>query len=310
MKKHFIKISKIISIQLLIALMAVFCAEAQELNISGIIKDDLGEPMPFVNVIIKNSNKVSQSDFDGAYSIIANTDDTLIFSFVGYTPINEIVNGRVKIDITFSSDNNELKEVVVTALGIEKEEKALGYDIDNVKSSEVTESKQVNFANSLKGKVAGLNVTQTSGGPESSVRINLRGVRSLTKSNQPLIVVDGVPIDNSNTGSGGTWGGIDYGSPISDINPDDIESISVLKGANAAAIYGARAADGVILITTKKGVSKKGIGVNYSSTSTFDVPAIQKQFQNEYGEGTRGDFYSRHQLDKGDSIGAFNTTPI
>ena len=278
-------------------------------EVKGKVIDENKEELPFVVVLVSGTSKTVSTDFEGNYSIEASAKDTLIFSFVGYSKIIEPVNGRKIVDIQFSSDDNELKEIVVTALGIEKDEKALGYDLDKVDNSEVTETKQVNFANSLKGKVAGLNITQTSGGPESSVRINLRGIRSLTKSNQPLIVVDGVPIDNTNTGSGGTWGGVDYGSPISDINPDDIESISVLKGANAAALYGARAADGVILITTKKGRARKGIGINYSSTSTFDVAAIQKEFQNEYGEGTGGDFYERYALPNGDSIGAFNTTP-
>ena len=282
---------------------------SQQISITGEIKDEFGQSLPFANVIINGTTTATSSDIDGNFKIVANEKDTLLFTYVGYSPIKEYVNNRTIINVQFNKTQNLLKEVVVTALGIEKDEKALGYDLDKVDSDEITESKQVNFANSLKGKVAGLNITQTSGGPENSVRINLRGVRSLTKSNQPLIVVDGIPIDNTNTGSGGTWGGIDYGSPISDINPDDIESISVLKGANAAALYGARAADGVIIITTKKGRAKKGIGINYSSTSTFDVPAIQKRFQNEYGEGTGGDFYSYYHTSPTDSMGSFNTTP-
>ncbi len=283
--------------------------EAQKVSVSGVVSDSKSQPLPFVNIGIAGKSGGTATDFDGKYKISVEGTDTLVFIFVGYSTKRVAVNDALILNVQLEEDERLIKEVVVTALGIEKEEKALGYDIDKVDTDEITENKQVNFANSLKGKVAGLNITQTSGGPESSVRINLRGIRSLTKSNQPLIVVDGVPIDNSNTGSGDTWGGIDYGSPISDINPEDIESISVLKGANAAALYGARAADGVIIITTKKGRSKKGLGISYSSTTTLDVASIQKQFQNEYGEGTGGDFYGYHVTDEGDSIGAFNTTP-
>ena len=297
------------SILFMICILWTIFSYSQQINISGTIKDEFNEPLPFANVIINGTTTATSSDIDGNYSIDADAKDTLLFTYVGYAPIKEYVGSRNTINVQFDKSKNLLKEVVVTALGIEKEEKALGYDLDKVDNDEITASKQVNFTNSLKGKVAGLNITQTSGGPESSVRINLRGIRSLTKNNQPLIVVDGIPIDNTNTGSGGTWGGIDYGSPISDINPDDIASISVLKGANAAALYGARAADGVIIITTKTGRSKKGVGINYNSTSTFDVPAIQKQFQDEYGEGTGGDFYSYYHTSPTDSMGSFNTTP-
>ena len=196
----------------------------------------------------------------------------------------------------------KMDDVVITALGIPREERALGYGYTKVDPKSATENRDANFMNTLSGKVAGLQVTKTNGGPGSSSRVLLRGISSLGGQNQPLFVVDGVPVDNTTRGSGGTWGGVDFGSPISNINPDDIASITVLKGPNAAALYGSRAGNGVVIITTKSGSARKGIGVSFNSNLTIDQPYILRKFQNVYGAGNNGKFES-----DADSIPFFNT---
>jgi TonB-linked SusC/RagA family outer membrane protein len=183
-------------------------------------------------------------------------------------------------------DVSQLQEVVVTSLGIEREKKALGYSITEVDGEQFTEARENNLSNQLQGRIAGVNVSSVSGGPASSTRVIIRGNKSLLGQNQPLYVVDGIPVDNGNWwGQAGMWGGADEGDGMSSINPDDIESIQVLKGANAAALYGARAANGVINITTKKGTARKGIGVEFLSNFVFDAVYDQRDFQREYGQG-------------------------
>lgn len=253
-------------------------------------EDSLG--MPGVTVIVKGTTVGTITDIEGRYVLEVPADtDTITFSFIGYVTeslsVSEAAGGKT---LYLMPDVEKLDEFVVTAFGITREKKALGYAVSEVNVDDMTTTRDPNLMNTIQGKVAGVQVTKTSGGPESSSRIVIRGNSSLSGNNQPLFVVDGVPIDNTTNGTGGMWGGLDYGSAVSDINPDDIESMTVLKGPNAAALYGSRASNGVVVITTKKGSSRKGIGVSFNSTTSFEFADIQKDFQNTYGAGTNGQF--------------------
>ena len=266
--------------------------------------------IPGATVLIKGTSKGTSTDINGDYSLtLTEQADTLQISFVGFITVEVAIAGRTVVDVSMVENTEQLSEFVVTALGISKEKKALGYAVAEVDVSKMTKARDANVVNTISGKVAGVQVSKTSGGPGTSSRIVIRGNKSISKSNQPLFVIDGVPMDNESRGGAGMWGGIDYGSPISDINPDDIESVTILKGPNAAAIYGSRAAFGVVLINTKKGTSRNGIGVSYNSTATFEFADIQKKFQNEYGAGTNGVF-EYQAFANGDSLPYFNTSHL
>ncbi|WP_425657731.1 SusC/RagA family TonB-linked outer membrane protein [Tenacibaculum ascidiaceicola] len=276
---------------LLLALI-VQISFAQEKTISGTVSDETG-PLPGVNVLKKGTTTGVETDFDGKFSIKANTGDILVFSFVGMKTIEKTVSSSNTMNITMSSDN-VLDEVVVTALGISREKKSLGYATQKIDGSQVNEAKTSNFVNSLSGKVAGIDIKQSStiGG---STNVIIRGYSSITGNNQALFVVDGVPINNNtyNSSDQATGGdGYDYGNAASDINPEDIESINVLKGSAATALYGSRAANGAVIITTKKGTKKKGLGISVSSSlivGKYD-PDTFAEYQDEYGAGY-GPFY-------------------
>jgi len=272
----------------LLLAFTVHFAFAQK-TVSGVVSDDSG-PLPGVSVIIKGTTTGTETDFDGKYSIQANEGDVLQFSYVGMqTNFKTVGSGSVYNAVMTADASNILDEVVVTAMGISKKKKALGYATEQVSGDEISKAKDANFINSLSGKVAGLSIkkSNTMGG---SSNIILRGYTSLTGNNQPLFIIDGTPISNSNTNSSNQKsgrGGYDYGNAASDINPDDVESISVLKGAAATNLYGSRAANGVILITTKKGKGQKGIGVTVNSGVSFANydPDTFVKYQNEYGAG-------------------------
>ncbi|MEI7594687.1 MAG: SusC/RagA family TonB-linked outer membrane protein [Bacteroidota bacterium] len=280
---------------MLVIFLVAFNAKAQSFVVRGVIKDTSDQTtMVGVIVRISGTNIGTTSDINGNYEIKAPTSaDTLVFSFIGYQPKKIQINNRSVINISMQAQALYLEGVVVTALGIEREKKSLGYSVTEVKGDQLQTAKDVNVVNQLSGKVAGLDISATNGGAGSSSKIVMRGNKSFTSSNQALIVVDGVPIDNTTVSNAGDkWGGRDYGSGISDINPDDIESISVLKGASASALYGSRAANGVILITTKKGKSGKNLSVNFSSNSAIDIPYSLWEMQNIYGAGRNGKFES------------------
>ncbi|NPA36783.1 MAG: SusC/RagA family TonB-linked outer membrane protein [Chlorobi bacterium] len=268
----------------------------QQRTIKGLVTDKFGEPLPGVSVYIKGTTNGTITGVDGHYSIqVGSSDDVLVFSFIGFETQEIVVGNRTEINVTLIDEAEKLDEVVVTALGISREKKSLGYALTDISGDEVNTVKDQNVMNSLSGKVAGVVLTKSTSGPGSGTRVVIRGNNSLTGNNQPLYVVDGIPMDNSGFGSangGGTgeYARADYGTGISDLNPDDIESISVLKGPNAAALYGSRAANGVIIITTKKGKSRKGIGVTWSSQTTFETPLVLPDFQNEYGQGSDGNY--------------------
>lgn len=256
--------------------------------VTGTVVDADG-PLIGASVLVKGTTRGTITDFDGNYSIEANIGDELEFSYMGYSAQTIPVTSNT-IDVTMHEDTEVLSEVVVTAMGIKRDRKALGYEVGEVKGEDLTKAKETNVANSLAGRVAGLVVQGTAGGASGSTRVMLRGTTEMTGNNQPLYVIDGVPMDNTNYGSAGTEGGYDLGDGISSINPDDIETMSVLKGPAAAALYGSRASHGVILITTKKadtGDSKWS--VEYNGTLTFDSQLSKwDNVQQVYGMGSEG----------------------
>jgi TonB-linked SusC/RagA family outer membrane protein len=261
---------------------------AQSRVLSGRVVDSSGEGIPGVNVLDKQANSGTTTDLDGRYSISVTNNSVLVFSFIGFTPQEILVGNRSALDITLSEDLSDLEEVVVVSFGMEKDKKALGYSVTQIGGDKFTESRAVNLGNALTGKIAGVNVSPPATGAGGSTRVVIRGGSSLTGNDQPLYVVNGMPIETGNLGSAGMWGGNDGGDGLASINPDDIESISVLKGNAAAALYGARAANGVVLITTKSGKARKGIGVALNSNTTFDRAWDLTDYQRVYGPGRDG----------------------
>ncbi len=271
-------------------------------SISGRITDENGVAFPGVNVIVKGTSNGTSSDSDGKYSIeVPGENDVLVFSFVGYATQEVPVSGRTVIDITMAPDVASLDEIVVTALGIEKSTKSLGYATSKVKASELAVNRTTNPMNALQGKIAGVNISSLGTGPGGTSKIRIRGQSSISGQNNPLIVINGVPIDNTNFGTNpnnagsdgsiGTRGGgvtSDGGDGLLSINPDDIESMTVLKGGAASALYGSRAKDGVIMITTKSKGERQGIGVTYNVNYTNDTPLDFTDYQYEYGQGENG----------------------
>lgn len=275
---------------LFVLLLGSYPLLAQNSTVSGTVSDNSGSPLPGVNVVEKGTSNGTSTDFDGNYTIEVSNGATLVFSSLGYSNKEIAVNGQTTLNASLDEDASELDEVVVTALGIRKETKALGYSITEVGGEEIATVKTPNAINSLQGKIAGVNITQNATGAGGSSRVIIRGNSTLTGNNQPLYVVDGIPIGNDNNGSASLWGGNDGGDGISSINPDEIESISVLKGGSATALYGSRGGNGVILITTKNGSDQEGFGVEITSTVQFDqVDTSIQDFQTEYGQGVRNE---------------------
>lgn len=260
-------------------------SQQQKQSISGKVTDKDGNPMPGVAVVIKGTTTGMTTDFDGNYTIEASNGDVLQFSFIGMETQEVTVQGQSAVNITLIENIEDIDEIVVTALSIERNKESLGYSISQIGAEEINQAKENNVMNSLAGKVAGLQITTSPSGVDGSTRIVLRGVASLTGNNRPLFVVDGVPISGNSYKDDNN---IDRGDALSDINPEDVESISVLKGAGAAAAYGSRGGNGVILITTKKGKAQKGIGVSISSSYSIEQPYIFPELQNEYGQGGFG----------------------
>lgn len=291
MKKHLL----FKSLAVLLLLFSGVGAYAQQVTVTGkVTGSDDGLGIPSVNVRVKGTtSQGTVSDADGNYEIVTSQGATLVFSFIGYTAKEVVVGNQTTINVVLVPESTALEDVVVTAFGVEKEKKALGYAMTAVGGEEVSDIKAQNPINSLAGKVAGMVVSPGTFGPGSSTRVIIRGNNSLSGNNQPLYVIDGVPMNDSGFGSSNSnvaseYSRTDYGNGIADINPDDIESISVLKGPNAAALYGSRASNGVILITTKKGTTKKGLGVSVNSSYMAQTPMVLPEFQNAYGQGTNG----------------------
>jgi len=260
---------------------------AQASKISGRITNASNEPLIGVSVVVSGTSQGTTSDVDGNYAVSAPGDATLVFSYVGYVSQTVAVKGRSSINLVMAVDSKQLGEVVVTALGIKKDERKIGYSVTKVDGGALSVARETNVATSLQGRVAGLNVGATSGGPGSAARLNIRGVTSFSGTSQPLIVINGVPMDNTVRGNSGEWGGADLGDGISNINPDDIETMTVLKGSTASALYGARAANGVIQITTKSGLRDKTT-IEYNTNYQFDRAVDNRNFQTQYGQGSQG----------------------
>ncbi len=280
-----------------VLVMMVTMAFGQRI-ISGTITDENG-PLPYANVIVKGTTIGTTTDLDGKYELkVPEGATTVVVSYTGFTTQEMVLGSSNSINVVLS-EGVILEEAVVTALGIKRDEKSLGYAVQEIDGSALNEAKETNIVNALSGKVAGVQVTGASGNLGGSSRILIRGAASVSGENQPLFVVDGIPMDNSNytsTNQARGAGGYDYGNAAQDINPDDIESVTVLRGANAAALYGSRAANGVILITTKKGSSMSGnnksIGVSVNSGVSWDNILILADYQNEYGGGyDQNNFY-------------------
>ena len=257
-------------------------------TVSGTVTDGT-EPVIGATVRVKGTkDQATVTDFDGHFTLRVSPGTLLEISYVGFKP--QTVKAADGMTVVLEEDKKTLDEVVVTALGIKRDRKALGYGVGEVKGDELKKAKETNVINSLAGKVAGLVVSQTAGGASGSTRVVLRGNTEVTANNQPLYVVDGVPLDNTNIGSAGSAGGFDLGDGISSINPDDIESMSVLKGPAASALYGSRASHGVILITTKKAAKDK-MSVEYNGSLTFDTQLAKwNNTQQVYGMGSNGKY--------------------
>jgi TonB-linked SusC/RagA family outer membrane protein len=257
-------------------------------QVTGKVTDAEGNPLSGVSVAVKGTNKGVTTNSRGEFTIEANKGDVLIITYVGYGAQEYTIGDSRTVSISLTVTDFQMSEVVVTALGIRKETKRLGYSVTKVDGEEFTKSREINVGNALVGKVAGVNSSGPLTGPGGSSKVIIRGINSLTGDNQPLYVVNGIPLSNNNFGSAGMWGGADLGEGLSSINPDDIEEITVLKGGAAAALYGQIAKNGVILITTKSGKGKKGLGIELNSNVQIDRANDFLEFQDMYGQGTLG----------------------
>ena len=287
-------------------------------SIMGRVVDGDGVPLPGATVLEKGTSNGAVTDLEGKFALTVADDAVLRFSFMGYKTQEVSVKGHTFLDIVLEEDAVELDKVVVTALGIEKKEHSLSYAMSQVKSEELTRVKMPNLITSLTGKTAGVQVNQVSSGLGASAKVNIRGIRSVAGENQPLYVIDGVPMLNSTSEQafsaiGGTAnaGNRDGGDGISNLNSEDIESISILKGAPAAALYGSQAGNGVILITTKKGKSQGQRSISFSTSLMFDKASSLPEMQNRYGVSDGVDSWGeRKDLPKYDNLNDFFSTGV
>ncbi|MCD6333240.1 MAG: SusC/RagA family TonB-linked outer membrane protein [Bacteroidales bacterium] len=272
---------------LLVAGLLMFSSAFAQMRIRGKVTDKAtGNPLPAVNVYIQGTTTGTATDANGMYSISASRNSVLVFSSVGYAQQEITVGNTTTINVALVPSATELGEVVVTALGIKREQKALGYAISTIDSKELVKVGSTNFGSALYGKASGVRISTAPGGATSAVAINIRGMNSINFSSQPLIIVDGIPIRNGEANNSGYWGDQRIrGNGLIDINPEDIQDLSILKGASASALYGSEAANGVVVITTKKGTRRQGLGVDVNYTYQWERPAFSPPFQNLYGPG-------------------------
>jgi TonB-linked SusC/RagA family outer membrane protein len=292
----------------LLVLLVVLVAQltfAQERSVSGIVSDNAGVPLPGVSVLVKGTKNGTQTGFDGKYTITAAPSDILVFSYVGMKSSEKSASSAT-VNTKLTSDATQLEGVVVTAMGVKREKKALGYATQEIKSDELTKGGNANLAGALQGKLAGVNITPSSGAPGASSQIVIRGARSFTGNNTPLYVVDGMPIaSTSDYSTNNSVTGADSANRAVDIDPNDIESINILKGQAATVIYGLRASNGVIVITTKsgKGASKNGKPtVTFFSSITADNISRKPDYQTEYAQGAAGKYNPTSSLSWGSKI--------
>ncbi|GIQ57609.1 SusC/RagA family TonB-linked outer membrane protein [Flavobacterium collinsii] len=268
-------------------LLSSLGAVAQNRLITGIVADAENKGIVAASIEVQGKPFSAITDAEGRFKMnVPEGPVTLNVSSIGFTPQSIVLQqNQNKISVVLVENTQELKDVVVTSFGVKKQKKSLGYAVGELKGDELTKNKEINLGNALQGKIAGVNVSAPVTGPGGSSRVVIRGATSASGLNQPLYVVDGIPIDNSQQGNAGMWGGADKGDGMSSFNPDDIASMSVLKGSAASALYGYRGSNGVILITTKKGKSGTGIGVDFSTNATFNTPASLLNWQDKYGAG-------------------------
>ncbi|WP_298237512.1 SusC/RagA family TonB-linked outer membrane protein [uncultured Algibacter sp.] len=304
----------------LLTLLLVFVVQlsfAQEKTISGTISDDSGLPLPGATVLVKGTSSGTSSDFDGNYSISASQGAVLVYSFVGYTTQEVVIANINTINLVLVQDATSLDEVVVTAFGIKRNPKSLGYSVSNVESEDVVENSEPDLLRSLTGKVAGVDVNFSNGVAGASNRINIRGQTTIGGSSQPLFIVDGVAYDNTQLlTSSQTTGGGGYESGISSLDPNSIESVTVLKSTAAAALYGSRATNGVIVITTKSGSpanktnANNKLSVSVNSGVYFEEIANLPDYQNKYGQGTQFSFNAGSNGSWGPAFDTLATIPV
>ncbi|RAJ95890.1 TonB-linked SusC/RagA family outer membrane protein [Larkinella arboricola] len=286
----------------LIILFSMITAPAFAQTISGrVTSGNDGQALPGVSIVVKGTTAGTTTDADGKYSVSAGSNGTLVFSFIGYKTKEVAIANRTAVDVALEEDENMLGEVVVTALGIAKEQRSLGYATVTVKNDALVKAASPNFATALYGKAPGVVINATPGGATSAVSINIRGFSSITGNTQPLIVMDGIPIRNGEARNNDYWGDQRIrGNGLLDLNPADIENISILKGASAAALYGSEAVNGVVLVTTKSGKGRKGLGVDFSASYSVDKIAYLPRYQNVRGPG-----YMRNYSDGGQDANGF-----
>ncbi len=273
----------------------------QNAKVTGVVEDALG-PVAGASVVIKGTTNGTMTDMDGNFTLDGvKKGDIIQISFLGYATQDIPYTGQASVSVHLEEDTQKLDEVVVTALGMKRDKKALGYAMQELKGDDLLSSREPNLANSLSGKVSGLQIVRSSNGVGGSSKIVLRGNSSLSGSNQPLIVVDGTPMDNFTGGVDDVWGnsGTDMGNGLSDINPEDIESMTVLKGASAASLYGSRAGNGVILITTKSGRKNEGLGITVNAGITTESIFLKPDMQNSFGQGSVGVYDNQSRLSWG-----------
>src|SRR5690606_15016409 len=275
-------------------------ADRKDVTVKGRVTEENGTPIPGVTVSVPGTTVGTATDMDGEYSLSVPEGSTLVFSFIGFISQNVEVGGRTVIDIVLVENTEALEEVVVTALGIQREKKALTYATGELKGDDLLNARETNLGTALSAKIAGVQVTTAASGMSGSSRVIIRGNSSLSGNSQPLYVIDGVPIDNSNRRSLGSQtfaAGVDGGDGISNINPNDIESVTVLKGPNGAALYGQLGANGVILITTKSGGRNRKTSIQYSGSFSTGSALVEPDYQNVYGQGFNGSYTFYRQSD-------------
>ena len=304
---------KMLKAMFLCMLMVVSVGLFAQNIVTGSVKDDTGQTLPGVSVVVKGTTAGTVTDMDGKFSLSAPANATLVFSFVGMKTKEVAIGTQRKIEVSLASNTIGVDEVVVTALGISREKKSLAYSVSEVKSDELARGANSNVIKSLDGRVSGVNFTNSSSDPNGSVFVTIRGATSLnlsssTMNSQPLFVIDGVPVGTTSVDN---RNGADFGNLLSQLNSEDIESISILKGASAGALYGSAAGNGVIMITTKSGKgAKMGIGVSVNTSIVWDKPYNFFATQQLYGDGIRASSIYTSGYDWGAKFADFTTATI